>query len=67
MVNSKIKPAAKLDNWELYLLGFASENIRKAIILISLELIISLHSKKISKSLSFLLDIFFILSLLINL
>ena len=32
MVNSKIKPAAKLDNWELYLLGFANENIRKAII-----------------------------------
>ena len=32
MINSKIKPAAKLDNWELYLLGFASENIRKAII-----------------------------------
>lgn len=32
MINSKIKPAAKLDNWELYLLGFANENIRKAII-----------------------------------
>lgn len=33
MINSKVKPDAKLDNWELYLLGFASENIRKAIIL----------------------------------
>lgn len=33
MVNSKVKPDAKLDNWELYLLGFASENVRKAIIL----------------------------------
>jgi len=32
MINSKVKPDAKLDNWELYLLGFVSENVRKAII-----------------------------------
>lgn len=35
-ISKNVSPVAKLDSWELYLLGFVNENIRKAILFNSL-------------------------------
>ena len=31
-ISKNVSPIAKLDSWELYLLGFVKENVRKAIL-----------------------------------
>ena len=32
MINKNVHPDATIENWDLYLLGFVSESVRKAII-----------------------------------